>query len=155
VVADVGTAATIDVVAADGGHRGGFIVPGPELMVRSLLRSTSDLAPRHAAGGAAAHAAGFADNTRDAIERGCRLALAALIERCFGDAALEAAAGPPCLLVTGGAATEVLPYLRIGGPSTSPTSCCAACGNWPGDRFEPPGTSRSNCATALVYDRRP
>jgi len=113
VVADVGTAATIDVVAADGRHRGGYIVPGPALMVRSLLRSTSDLAPRHAAGGAAAHAAGFADNTRDAIERGCRLALAALIERCFGDAALSAAAGPPCLLVTGGAATEVLPYLRI------------------------------------------
>jgi type III pantothenate kinase len=111
VVADVGTAATIDVVAADGGHRGGYIVPGPELMVRSLLRSTSDLAPRHAAGGQAAHTTGFADNTRDAIERGCRLALAALIERCHADAA--AADGRPCLLVTGGAAIEVLPYLRI------------------------------------------
>lgn len=112
VVADVGTAATIDVVAADGGHRGGYIVPGPALMVRSLLRSTSDLAARHAAGGPAPPATGFADNTRDAIERGCRLALAALIERCHADAAPTAAGGRPCLLVTGGAAAEVLPYLR-------------------------------------------
>jgi type III pantothenate kinase len=80
-------------------------------MVRLLLRSTSDLAPRHAAGGATAQPTGFADNTRDAIERGCRLALAALIERCHADAA--AAGGPPRLLVTGGAAPEVLPYLRI------------------------------------------
>lgn len=113
VVADVGTAATIDVVAADGGHRGGYIVPGPVLMVGSLLRSTSHLAPRHAAGGGAAHASGFADNTRDAIERGCRVALAALIERCFADVARAAPGGRPRLLVTGGAAAEVLPYLRI------------------------------------------
>ena len=111
VVADVGTAATIDVVSADGGHRGGYIVPGPLLMVGSLLRSTSHLAPRHAAGGEAAHAGGFADNTRDAIERGCRLALAALVERCFGDVA--GSGRRPRLLVTGGAAAEVLPYLRI------------------------------------------
>jgi type III pantothenate kinase len=113
VVADIGTAATIDVVAADGGHRGGYIVPGPMLMVGALLRSTSDLAPRHAASGVAVHETGFADNTRDAIERGCRLALAALIERSFADAAQVAKEGRPSLLVTGGAATEVLPYLRI------------------------------------------
>jgi type III pantothenate kinase len=113
VVADVGTAATVDVVTADALHRGGYIVPGPALMTGSLLRSTSDLAPRHAASGAAGRDTGFADNTRDAIERGCRLALAALIERSCADAARVAAGGRPRLLVTGGAAAEVLPFLRV------------------------------------------
>jgi type III pantothenate kinase len=111
VVADIGTAATIDVVAADGRHLGGYIVPGPRLMVASLLRSTSDLATHHASSGAARAASGFADNTRDAIERGCRLALAALVDRSVADA--ERAAGErPRLVVTGGAAPEVLPQLR-------------------------------------------
>ena len=39
-VADIGTAATLDGVAGDGQHLGGFIVPGPELMMRSLWRGT-------------------------------------------------------------------------------------------------------------------
>ena len=111
VVADIGTAATIDVVAADGRHLGGYIVPGPQLMVDSLLRSTSDLASHHASSGAARADSGFADNTRDAIERGCRLALAALVDRSVADA--ERAAGERArLIVTGGAAPEVLPQLR-------------------------------------------
>ena len=111
VVADVGTAATIDVVTATGMHRGGYIVPGPALMVGSLLRSTSDLGERHAASGDSLADAGFADNTRDAIERGCRLALAALVDRCVLDVA-GAGGSPPRLLVTGGAAADVIPYLR-------------------------------------------
>jgi type III pantothenate kinase len=110
VVADLGTAATVDVVAADGSHRGGYIVPGPALMVASLLHSTSDLGARHAAGGIARWPAGFADNTRDAIERGGRLALAALVDRCVADAG-RGTGQSPRLLVTGGAAAEVLPQL--------------------------------------------
>ena len=111
VVADIGTAATIDVVAADGRHLGGYIVPGPQLMVASLLRSTSDLASHHASSGAARADSGFADNTRDAIERGCRLALAAWVDRSVADA--ERATGDrPRLVVTGGAASEVLRQLR-------------------------------------------
>jgi type III pantothenate kinase len=111
VVADIGTAATVDVVAADGRHQGGYIVPGPHLMVASLLRSTRDLAPRHAASGSSSTEAGVADNTRDAIERGCRLALAALIDRSAADAGRDSV-GRPRLLLTGGAAPEVLRHLR-------------------------------------------
>lgn len=111
VVADVGTAATVDVVAEDGRHQGGYIVPGPRLMVASLLGSTSDLAAHHASSGAAGPDAGLADNTRDAIELGCRLALAALVDRSVVEA--ERACGGHCrLLLTGGAATEVLPRLQ-------------------------------------------
>jgi len=109
VVADIGTAATIDVVAADGHHRGGYIVPGPQLMVASLLDGTSDLAEFRASS-PASHAETFADNTRDAIERGCRVALAAWLERGVADAE-RLLGGEVRLLVTGGAAVEVLPYL--------------------------------------------
>jgi type III pantothenate kinase len=111
VVADVGTAATVDVVSGNGRHLGGYIVPGQGLMVASLLGSTGDLAARHAASVAAGADAGFADNTRDAIERGCRLALAALVDRSRVEA--ERSLGETCrLLLTGGGAVEVLPWVR-------------------------------------------
>jgi type III pantothenate kinase len=109
VVADIGTAATIDVVAADGQHRGGFIVPGPALMVSSLVSGTSDLGARHESSGPASGAR-FADNTRDAMERGCRLAVAALIDRSVEEAA--EGGRRPALLLTGGAAADVQPDLR-------------------------------------------
>ena len=113
-VVDVGTAATVDFVAADGSHRGGYIVPGPALMVGSLLRSTSDLGTRHGAGnGGGEDTTTFADNTRDAIERGCRLALAALVERSYADAARAAQGRPVRLLLTGGAADDVRAQLRV------------------------------------------
>ena len=108
-VADVGTAATVDAVTAEGRHLGGFIVPGPHLMVRSLLTQTSDLAA-HSAASRSGRTADFADNTRAAIERGCRVALAALVDRAHAD--LERATGATAALVlTGGAATDVLPYV--------------------------------------------
>ena len=45
-VVSVGTAMTIDGVDANGQHLGGVIVPGPDLMMASLLQHTSDLAER-------------------------------------------------------------------------------------------------------------
>lgn len=39
-VVDAGSALTIDIVAADGMHQGGYIIPGAELMERSLLLDT-------------------------------------------------------------------------------------------------------------------
>ena len=104
-VADIGTAATLDGVAGDGQHLGGFIVPGPELMMRSLWRGTSDLASHTATSGAAAGAL-FADNTRDAIERGCRLAVAAMVDRAVVEMTRRLAS-PPELLLTGGGACGI------------------------------------------------
>jgi type III pantothenate kinase len=111
VVADVGTAATIDVVGPDGRHHGGYIVPGPRLMVASLLEGTSDLAEFRASS-PAGRAETFAYNTRDAIERGCRVALAAWLERAVADAE-RLVGGKVRLLVTGGAAAEILPHLAV------------------------------------------
>lgn len=39
-IVDAGTALTMDLVAADGRHEGGYIVPGPRLMQSSLLTDT-------------------------------------------------------------------------------------------------------------------
>lgn len=39
-VVDAGSALTIDIVAADGLHEGGYIIPGAELMERALLLDT-------------------------------------------------------------------------------------------------------------------
>ena len=108
-VVDVGTAATLDTVDASGQHLGGFIVPGPHMMVRSLHAGTSNLTAYTAAspvGGAGL----FADNTRDAIERGCRVALAALIDRTCAELAQRTQSAPR-LYCTGGAVDEVLPYV--------------------------------------------
>jgi type III pantothenate kinase len=101
-VADVGTAATLDGVASDGQHVGGFIVPGPELMMRSLWGATSDLASHTATSGAAAGAP-FADNTRDAIERGCRLAVAAMVDRTVAEMTRLLGSAPVLVLTGGGA----------------------------------------------------
>jgi type III pantothenate kinase len=113
VIVDIGTAATVDVVASDGRHRGGYIVPGPRLMVASLLHGTSDLASFHATSPPGVGPV-FADNTRDAIERGCRVALAAWVDRCVADAG-KLLGTTPRLLLTGGALPEVRPYLEARG----------------------------------------
>ena len=108
-VVDVGTAATIDAVTGDGRHLGGYIVPGPELMMRSLWGGTSELAARTAASDAGRPSL-FADNTRDAIERGCCLALAALVDRSVAE--LSAATGATAgLLLTGGGAAQLAPFV--------------------------------------------
>jgi type III pantothenate kinase len=108
-IVDVGTAATVDVLDATGTHLGGFIVPGPRLMVRSLHAGTSDLAAFSVASESGA-AGTFADNTRDAIERGCCLALAALIDRSVAELSVRVDR-PPALIGTGGAVGLVQPYV--------------------------------------------
>jgi type III pantothenate kinase len=109
-VVDVGTAATIDAVDEQGRHLGGFIVPGPQLMVGSLHSGTSDLAA-HTARSTPATNMSFATNTRDAIERGCRVALAALVDRAFQELAARGTT-PPALLGTGGAIEQIAPFIN-------------------------------------------
>lgn len=98
-IVGIGTAMTIDGIDAQGQHLGGVIAPGPDLMVASLLRNTSDIA-RKAEQGSTSDAL-FADNTLGAIHQGSAHALAALIERAV--ASMQAQAGEtPSLILTGG-----------------------------------------------------
>jgi type III pantothenate kinase len=109
-VVGVGTAMTIDLVDADGRHRGGVIVPAPNLMVETLLANTQGIR-RRAQGGAVGGKGIFGRSTRDAIELGSRHAAAALVDR-----AVEEASGllgrEPLVLLTGGEAAAVRPLIR-------------------------------------------
>lgn len=103
-VVSVGTAMTIDGLDADGQHLGGVIVPGPELMVSSLLKNTSEIAQRTAGGRTRDEL--FADNTLGAIQQGAVQALAALVDRAL--ATLQRQLGQaPVLLLTGGASARI------------------------------------------------
>lgn len=102
VVANCGTATTIDAVTADGVFLGGMILPGLGLMATSLARNTAQL-PQIAQGGKLP--SGFADNTDDAILSGLLAAQAGAIERAC---ALHVA---QACLVSGGAAAYIVPAL--------------------------------------------
>ncbi len=43
-VIDCGSASTVDFIAANGQHEGGYIIPGQHLMVQSLLKDTAKIA---------------------------------------------------------------------------------------------------------------
>jgi type III pantothenate kinase len=109
-IATFGTAMTIDAVSVDGQHLGGVIVPGPQLMIDSLLANTSDLAQRSMGGNIADDL--FADNTLGAIHQGALHACAALVERAFAtsEARLK---GKPTLILSGGASEAIAKALRI------------------------------------------
>lgn len=99
-VVGVGTALTLDLVDAEGLHRGGRIAPSPALMRASLHARAAQLPER---GG---DFRSFADNTADALRSGCDGAALALIDRARDDA--QALLGTtPRLLVHGGGASAM------------------------------------------------
>jgi type III pantothenate kinase len=69
-VIDCGTAVTVDVVDADGFHKGGLILPGLQIMRDSLFGNTSKIMP------AKGDLVELATNTQDAVESGCYQLLA-------------------------------------------------------------------------------
>ena len=105
VLAGVGTALTLDALAADGRHLGGLIAPGPRLMRESLLGATARVQADHAG-----RVVETADNTTDAVTSGCALAAVALIERFVARMAPRLG-GTPALRLGGGDAAMLLPLL--------------------------------------------
>lgn len=109
VIANVGTALTIDAVSASGLHRGGAIVPGPATMVASLLNGTHGI--RRRANGRAKSKSLFSIDTASALAAGSMFAAAAFIDRAMLEAQRELK-GRPLLLLTGGAAPDLQRYLK-------------------------------------------
>jgi type III pantothenate kinase len=101
-VVTAGTATTADVLRGDGRFSGGVILPGLDLMKRSLAHSTAGLPL------ARGRFSKEPRNTADAIETGCLLAQAGAIERAF--ATMER--GAVCVLA-GGAAHRIARHLSI------------------------------------------
>ena len=112
-VADIGTALTLDLLDAKGIHRGGAIVPGPQLMTESLLSSTGGIRRRARAGIARAQEL-FARDTRAALAAGAHHATAAVIERALAEArGRKTPRRKVELVLTGGAALQVSGLLRV------------------------------------------
>jgi len=103
-VFDLGTAATLDMVAASGQHLGGYIVPGLRAMQVCLQQRTGlqfdEVAARD-----------FGRDTAAAVHLGCRMALLGLLERALAEYRQEADV-TPLLLVSGGDAPALLPQLQ-------------------------------------------
>jgi type III pantothenate kinase len=107
----VGTAMTLDLVGADGRHRGGAIIPGPTLMVASLLNGTSGIRRRAQGGAGGRGTALFGRSTRAAVEQGARYAAAAAVDRAVSEA--RALVGQtPKLVMTGGGVPALRPLIR-------------------------------------------
>lgn len=105
VVVNAGTAVTVDSLTAAGHFAGGLILPGLDLMARALETGTARLT----------HGPGrfdpFPRNTADAIASGALQAVCGAIERTRQ--ALEASGETaPRIVLSGGAAEAVAPYLR-------------------------------------------
>lgn len=100
----VGTALTIDVLAADGQHQGGRIAPSPQLMREALHQRAAQLPVD---GG---QFTVFADTTVDALASGCEGAALALVKQSLqeAEACLQQA---PMLYVHGGGAQALRPHL--------------------------------------------
>ena len=109
-VVGVGTAMTIDLVSATGRHRGGVIVPAPELMVATLLDNTHGIR-RRARGGGPGGGGLFGRSTRAGVLSGARFAAAALIDRAVEEAQ-QLVGRAPLVVLTGGEAPAVRPLLR-------------------------------------------
>jgi type III pantothenate kinase len=110
-VASIGTAMTIDGIDAHGQHLGGLITPGPQMMVKSLLHGTSDIAAR--SGTPQSSATVLANDTATAVHNGARHALAALIVRAADWVRLQVDQ-PPAVILTGGASPQVADLLPWG-----------------------------------------
>jgi len=113
-IVDAGTALTIDLMDSHGRHRGGLLVPGPTLMVDSLLNDTAGIRVRAGRNVRGARRAGamFGRSTRAGLLAGSTMACAALIERALAEARRELKARP-LLLLSGGGAAQVAPLLSV------------------------------------------
>jgi type III pantothenate kinase len=110
-VVGVGTAMTVDLLGADGRHRGGAIIPAPPLMISSLLEGTRGIRRRAQGGAKGPAVALFARSTRAALEQGARYAAAAAVDRAVEES--RAVVGrAPLVVLTGGGAADLRPLIR-------------------------------------------
>jgi type III pantothenate kinase len=110
VVANVGTALTVDAVTASGKHLGGAIVPGPSTMIESLLAGTHGIRQR-ARGNSSSARSLYAADTASALGAGARFAAAAFIDRAVAEAG-AAMQARPLLILTCGAAPALRTYIK-------------------------------------------
>lgn len=100
-VLSFGTALTLDVLAADGRHRGGLIAPAPDFQWQCMRDHFPGLFEGEG------NADFLADNSLDALASGIRHQILGMIDRVLVGAS---GARPPRILLTGGGAE---PWLKL------------------------------------------
>jgi type III pantothenate kinase len=104
VVVNAGTAVTIDSLDAEGVFRGGLILPGMRLMLRTLAENTAALkAPP-------GEFREFPDNTPDALYSGAMQAVCGAIEQMRRQ--IDTNPAQVRVYLAGGAASEIAPHLN-------------------------------------------
>jgi type III pantothenate kinase len=106
VIWDLGTATTLDAVDETGLHLGGMIYPGPATMLGSLSRDTKLRVPPNLEDSAAAPGR----STRSCISNGVFAAQVGALNQFLRNTQ-DGLGGEPILVVTGGAASQILPLL--------------------------------------------
>ena len=100
-VVDCGTAITLDLVAGEGVHVGGYILPGLGLMRQALLQATAIRVPE-----AGPSESELPTDTASAINQGAQASVVALIEKLLEQAGAEVA-----LFIGGGDARSLSPLV--------------------------------------------
>lgn len=106
-IVSCGTATTIDGLDREGQHEGGLIVPGMELMMRSLSDNTNGISVTGSSGAVAE----LGRSTEQCVRNGAALALTALIDHAAARMSSSFGSDLRCV-ITGGAADRVLPGLQ-------------------------------------------
>lgn len=131
IIVDCGTAATVDMLAADGTFLGGAILPGPALMARALADGTSKL-PEVAALGTSAPPPMPGRSTHEAIAAGVGFGIQGAVARLVAEAQ-RSFEGRAEVILTGGwrgavrtalpGATEIPDLVLHGIALAAPRAC--------------------------------
>ncbi|MFV0476336.1 MAG: type III pantothenate kinase [Parahaliea sp.] len=107
-VVDAGSALTIDLVAADGQHSGGYILPGPQLMERALLQDTD----RVRFSEAARYCFSPGTSTAQAVRHGIAIAQAGAVAQALQQLP-SAGTKSPRVITTGGGGLWLAEHLSM------------------------------------------
>jgi len=117
VIWDLGTATTLDAVDAEGQHLGGYIFPGPAAMLEALRSGTALKVPGDLSGAleyspaSQEHGIGPGQTTANCIIQGVRATQVGALNQFLRY--ISPQAGNPTVVVTGGAAQELLSGLKF------------------------------------------
>jgi type III pantothenate kinase len=117
VIWDLGTATTLDAVDTEGQHLGGYIFPGPATMLEALRSGTALTVPGDLSGAledspvGQEHGIGPGQTTADCIFQGVRATQVGALNQFLRY--ISPQVGNPTLVVTGGAAQELLSGLKF------------------------------------------
>ena len=107
-VIDCGSAVTADVVSANGIHLGGYILPGQNMMIRTLAQNTGKIS--YSDPGKISGVPG--QSTEECITNGTILAVSSFIDNTF-KAFKQDNNDPSHCVITGGGAESILGQLSV------------------------------------------